>query len=434
MRYLFGDSTESALELNYLALLRDSVEFAATVLAADVALDAGRERKALRERACAEQVKAVEEFARSVVKLVEPVATGSKDAPVGRCAAAIAQAATEQARREIAISRAGLASDAEQIEAEAQRLRGRCVEALRGLLLVQDLPDAREVVTVRWGGAAYEAQLTQQARFGVEVVLELEVPATSLFAHDLRLDKVVDGLDIHAPETAGWIKKETKMVPHRVGKHHVTEVIVDGDGVTARLRATVEAGAPGFDVVVERAGAVRVERTGEGAASFDTDDRDVAALERLVGKLEEAVVALRGQRTALRTATVDGKPLAEHPHPRVIAARLIEAIAPTVREIARHSLAPRELVLKRLLADDRREEIFVTRAELAAKVAPLPATARKVFASLGVIDDAALAEAGAVAEPRRAGPSVPPPSPPPRVSAEQTAAAVDSALEGLEDS
>jgi len=27
MRYLFGDSTDSALEINYLALLRDAIDF-----------------------------------------------------------------------------------------------------------------------------------------------------------------------------------------------------------------------------------------------------------------------------------------------------------------------------------------------------------------------------------------------------------------------
>jgi hypothetical protein len=110
----------------------------------------------------------------------------------------------------------------------------------------------------------------------------------------------------------------------------------------------------------------------------------------------------------------------------VLAARIIEAIAPTIREIARHSLSPRELVLKRVLGDDRREEIFVARAELSAKVAPLPASARKVFAPLGVIDDVEASERG---EKRTA----PPPVPPPRPSAEATAAAVDNALKDLDD-
>jgi hypothetical protein len=63
-----------------------------------------------------------------------------------------------------------------------------------------------------------------------------------------------------------------------------------------------------------------------------------------------------------------------------------------VQSVAARSLSPTELVIKRMLADGRREEIFVERAELVRKLDPLPAAHRALFAPLGL--DGAASSAG----------------------------------------
>ena len=57
-------------------------------------------------------------------------------------------------------------------------------------------------------------------------------------------------------------------------------------------------------------------------------------------------------------------------------------MAPVVREIAKRSLAPTELVLKRQTGDGRREEIFVSRRDLQMKLRGLGPATRAVFAPL----------------------------------------------------
>ena len=59
---------------------------------------------------------------------------------------------------------------------------------------------------------------------------------------------------------------------------------------------------------------------------------------------------------------------------------------PAIRAIAQHSLSPSELVLKRVLADDRREEIFASKADLLEKLAPLPPKLFRLFGPLGLDD------------------------------------------------
>jgi len=73
----------------------------------------------------------------------------------------------------------------------------------------------------------------------------------------------------------------------------------------------------------------------------------------------------------------------------VLAERLILAVSPMVHKIASHSRSPGELVLRRMLGEDRREEIFVTTAELAKRWSALPAGAREVFAPLRLEADPA---------------------------------------------
>ncbi len=388
MRYLYGDSTESTLEINYLAFLRDAVDFGVAVLQADNGLILARDRRSHRDRAAEDSARAIEAFGRSALQVTEPLAHG--DQPVNRCAATVVQAIHDAVKREVGRVRAGQGNDLDQIVAELQRLREKCVSALGALLATHDLPDADETLIVQWGGTAYEAKMIQRVGFGLEVTIALEIAPSSLFGHDLKVEKVAEGAEVHAPETAGWVKKQLKMVPHKLGRHHVTHVTVSTAGTLVKVRATPEAGAAGFDILVARNGEVAVERAGrtENEATFETDERDLTGLRSLAAKLEAASDGLRGSRGALVSAMLDGKALASHEHPAVLVERLVATMAPVVNEIARHSLSPRELVLKRLLGGDRREEIFLSRAELTAKIEVLPIGVRRMFAPLGIVEKA----------------------------------------------
>src|SRR5205085_9644703 len=136
----------------------------------------------------------------------------------------------------------------------------KCVAALATLMATHDLPDADVTVAVNWQGGAFDARMVQRVGFGLEVTMALDVPPSSMFGHDLRVDRVAEGVEVHAPESRGMLKKEVKMVPNKLGRHHVTHVTVSTGGVTMRVRATPEANAAGFDVMVTKKGTVTVER------------------------------------------------------------------------------------------------------------------------------------------------------------------------------
>jgi hypothetical protein len=115
---------------------------------------------------------------------------------------------------------------------------------------------------------------------------------------------------------------------------------------------------------------------------FDLHDEDVPKLIELCKVVRQRLSKLKPTRvTDARVGECDLKAL---PNFREIVDRLIGYLSPFVHEIAAHSLEPDELVLRRLLADNRREEIFVSKTTLRGKYDHLPAELRVPFLPLGL--------------------------------------------------
>lgn len=87
-------------------------------------------------------------------------------------------------------------------------------------------------------------------------------------------------------------------------------------------------------------------------------------------------------RKRLLDATFDDAPICQKHDPKEVVERLVTVTAPITRAISMHSPTTTELVLKRLLADDRREEVFVSKAMLLDKLAHVPERLRPVVAPM----------------------------------------------------
>jgi hypothetical protein len=104
----------------------------------------------------------------------------------------------------------------------------------------------------------------------------------------------------------------------------------------------------------------------------------------LQAKLRALVGDLLEHETAVVAATLDDCPLLQLPAPRALVDRLIATMAPLVQEIARRSPVPGELVLKRQVAENQREERFVSKAKLREKIESLPPELQRALEPLGL--------------------------------------------------
>ena len=387
MGFLYGDSTPSPLESNFLEFLRDALDFSVVLLRADENIRALHRRRAADARSADEQIARLEAFGGVVTTSIQEAAGGDDGSETSRCAAHLVKATADAVAVSLEAVRADLAARVAHADSEEAAEREACFKALDGLLLPHAPPEARVVTHLeRTPAGPLQGSVKGEATFGLGWQTELAIPEGHPFASALPIERLTPQLEISAPAAAGWLKKELKMRPQRLERFALTDVTDDGERVGLKLRADVGSDQ-GFDFEVNpRDGAVSATRTTKEAGvdgAFDVSAEDAAKLVSLAEKVRSAIAEIKGGR--LVEATFGEGDFRAHPAFEDVVERLVGLIAPIVKEIARHSLTPTELVIRRLLSNERREEIFVTKAALHEKVAHLPATQRMLFDSLGLV-------------------------------------------------
>jgi len=386
MTYLFGDSTPSNLDFDYIEFLREALDFSVQVLGAHDRMMAGAAR-AVEVRLKGEaEVKRLESLGAALARAVEAFDIGAAESATAQCSEALLRGAAETVRGAIERVNTGSAGDVAKLDEEARRDRERCGEALGNFLKRHDLPkQTSELRLQQENGTGYAARLYVRALDNLMAMLDLEIPSSHMFGSVVRVDKLMERLEVHAPESGGFLRKEVKLRAQRLDKEFITAVVAGASETLIHLRTAADGTGVGFDISVPNNGVrVSLRRAGESTElpPFDLDETDSSKIRELKDKVLAATADLRKQRRTLLEAALGDKPLAEARDPKSIVERLVAEMAPIVREIAKRSLAPTELVLKRQTGDGRREEIFVSRRDLQVKLRPLGKEARTVFAPL----------------------------------------------------
>ncbi len=419
MRYSFGDSSESPFTSNFLELLRDAIDFAVYVLQADQRIQQGREAaEAQRARAEAELVE-LEALRSAAQTTIKSTAQSAKHASIADCAGRMIAGCDEAVDASVASAKERLADELAHAAAEEANERGGACNALLALLAPHVPPESSSVVRLNLletGG--YQAR-REGVWPGVDLSYncELVLPSEHLFANLLRIDNIKPRLEIGAPEHTGWIKKEIKIRPQHLERHVISEAIADGTKLVLRVRAEPSKNV-GFDFETDiesgEVSAVRIAYEDELVSGpFDLREEDSPKLLELCQTVYASLTELK--TTRLLEAKLDGSEVRELPKFQHLAERIVSYLAPFVREIAKHSLEPDELVLRHPLGDDRREEIFVSKTTLRQKYDGLPSEMAGLFASLGLNAPLSRSLPPAPSEPRIAitRSELPPSNPPP---------------------
>lgn len=432
MNYIYGDATQAPFSVDYLQLLRDVLDYAVEHLLSEQERHGlGKRELSLRAAADAE-IKRVEELARLTARAMEGAHVGADGSYAAQCAQAIVLVSAEQVRLAVDAVRAGLSAELAKLAEAELGERERSQRALEKLLLGHDLPDTNfSLQLAQVGGAKYVGRVALTSALGVDAQLELEIGKDSAaFPAVVRVERVAQGVDLHAPEAGGFFRKETRLKPQRIDKLHVVELAA-GDGGSFKLRVNADGTGAGFAFELsagEGPRRVKASHFGEKgeAVAYDPPAEDVAKIVALHEKLAEAAAEARFDRKRLVLATLDGDAYVDHEEPTVLVERLIEDMAPVVQEIARRSKSTEELVIKRLTGDKRREEIFIAKSELVAKLEPLPANLRRLFVPLGLEEAKPSTRPPPPPAPRMPS-KRPPPIPAPLVSGDVPSGAVEAA-------
>jgi hypothetical protein len=222
---------------------------------------------------------------------------------------------------------------------------------------------------------------------GLDWRVELVCPEGHLWSAHARVEKLVPQLEIRAPATSGLLRKEVKVRPQGLERLFIVAADDDGDLVHASLRDKALGGDTGFDLearpVTNRIRLTRVAPEGDASVGpFEAAAEDVPALVELANAIRKHLGEL--ERGRVEASSFDGTAIADISDHTALTGRLLAALGPTTCEIAAKSRTKKELIIRRMLGDDRREEIFLDKNALREKYAELPDVLRTLFAPLGL--------------------------------------------------
>src|SRR3954452_20848324 len=177
MAYLFGDSSPSDLQIDYIEFLRDALDFSVQVLGADERMRSGGERALEVRRRGDSEAARLEALAAAQAKAIEGFDTGGADTVTAECAQALLRAGSEAVRAASERVRVSVAAELGKIEEDARRDRERCSEALAVFLKRHDLPQmTSELRLQQQSGTSYVARLYVRGLGDLRAVLELDIP------------------------------------------------------------------------------------------------------------------------------------------------------------------------------------------------------------------------------------------------------------------
>jgi hypothetical protein len=387
MEFLYGDSTPSPLTSNFLEFLRDAIDFGIFALHVDDEIAIIRERGRATSQAADEEIARLDALGSAVAAAVGGAPKGADESETARCAAHLATISAETVALATAAVREKLEGQRAVIAEEEATQREACFKALESLLLAHSPPESAVVVRIERGSdRGYAAWRHGETAFGLRWRVDLGIPSGHAFAGEAPMERLAPHVEVHAPEQTGWLKKEVKLKAQRLDRLVLTEAMDDGHTVTLMLR-TDATGAHGLDFEVDpKAGSATATRAGPSgdpsAGAFDLPAEDVAGLVGFAEKVRTATAELTATRLA--DATLAERELKQEPVFARFVEQLIAFMAPIVQEVSRHSLTSTELVLRRLITRERREEIFVAKSTLREKFQPLRPERRELFDRLGL--------------------------------------------------
>ncbi len=397
MSFFFGDSTPATFEGNFLEGLRDATAFAVQIAEADEKIVTVEARKAEHAAAAEADSRRLEALQRAVLAVVAGAEKGKVTSQTARFAAELAGVATERHHAAGEAVRAKLSADLHAVDDAVVAARQKYAVALEGYLRLVEPPGCEREIKLALAlneetdEEHYSADVSGRSSLGLSWHLELAIPEGSPWATALRVDLLAPSLAMNAPQKTGIIKKEVKRKRQKLHRWVVTRATDLGPRMLLSLRPDLDEEA-GYDLSVDPAAgtvtAVRVAAKDDPSAGpFPVDAEDVPPLVAFATKVRDAARGL--PRSKLVSATLDDQPFdgtntEAQPLLVQLVSRLIEALAPTVAEVAARSLADDELILRHTREDGQREEIFMPKAMLRDKIATLDAAHRAMFSPLGL--------------------------------------------------
>jgi hypothetical protein len=382
---VYGDSTPFPLEGNFIETIRHATDCGVALLAAQSTIHKAHGRIAEVDRAKHLERARLEAMSGTLKRTLAVEMAPSAERLV-RAGSRILDASRVAIEGEIVALETGAAGEMGRARQLADEARAQAQRALETFLLHHDLPGTEIGLRFTAEEERYKAQAQVMTPFGVEAAFELQIPEAHEWGRHVRVGDLNAGTEVHVPTESGLFFKKVAVQPVKLDRLFVTAVHIGFARGAMTLRRQPTAGS-GYKIDFDASGdRTRVLMVRLGEDGMETPDpvqdltgEDAVHVLRLWQRVLDSTEELARRRHVMTGAAFDGHQIKSFDEPKQIAERLIRLLTPIVREISQRSGASGELVLRRDVRAGRRDEIYITKAELHEKVLALPAALRAVF-------------------------------------------------------
>ena len=382
---VYGDSTAFPHEGNFIETIRHAVDCGVALLASQNTIHRAIARGAEVDRARHLERTRLESMSATLKRTLAGEMAPNAERLL-RAGSRILDATRIAIEGEILALETSAANEMGRARGTAEEARVAAQRALETFLLHHDLPGSEIGLRLTAEEERYTAQAQVATPFGIEASFELQIPDAHEWGHHVRVGDLNSGTEVHVPLESGLFFKKVAVQPVKLDRLFVTALHIGAVRGAITLRRQPTAGA-GYRIDFDASGdRTRVLMLRLGEDGMETPDpvqelsgEDAVHVLRLWQRVLDSTEELGRRRHVMTGATFEGHPIKTFDEPNLIAARLIRFLTPIVREISQRSGAPGELVLRRDVRAGRREEIYITKAELHEKVLTLPPLLRGVF-------------------------------------------------------
>jgi hypothetical protein len=390
MRYLYGDSVPFPQQHDFLGTLEAVLEQAVTVVAQESEVAAAMRKAEESAGGRAGLLLELDTVHASFMASAKHAASNMLQGPTP--VHAYATRISEEAERLYAETKRNVEAMSERERAEARTIaeakRGTIRSALEVLLIKVRLPVLESRVTMNVEGEKGDSCTMSTVLVHPEnFVASFQLSPPADWQKARKVADFATGVTLPVGIKRSLFKRTPQHEPILLDDWIIGGFDVADETCELRLRKTAkEKDSLVFNLRAGEAGTyAEVHHPGEsGTESLPPvlDAQDAISLERLWTLLRSACGPLQANRSHLISALLDGRDVFESTSATKLVVMIVKQLAPIALEISKRSPNPAELSLK--IEDDsgKRQEIYLKKAVLGAKLGNVPFTERHVFEPL----------------------------------------------------
>ncbi len=378
MRFLYGDSTEFDLQIDFLRLLNNFVETGVRTIKYENAIFDLKNNIIERKKYNASVIEDMNNFVLNVEKAISGAIASSKEQET---LVKYADQSKEYFNKFIEESKTKFSDEIlkeiAQLEKKIKEANEENRKILESFFIYDPIPIVDEKYTIRATEKGYSAELKIDCDSGISSIFHIASSESPFWRNYVRARDFVKDVRIPARMKKPFLKKE--LVPEIVNINDfiiVDLVLSDKElEVVFRKRLDIKAEAFRLKMKIEKEFLIEVSEKEENGTQRSIDDipelkneMNYLRLQELGLKIIEKTKYLYPKKQKLETILLEEKDIFEENLVFELMQKVALIFAPTIADIKKHSPSGEELSLKSEDEHGTRHEIYLKRSEIKDKL------------------------------------------------------------------